>query len=199
VRLAYARSAALGDMGICRARLVNSWTPRFSSAVASHALLAIGDGRRETPSLVPRLESRTKNRRARDFQRTQVDHPRIRTGFPGGHQAGLRRLATGVVGFGSGPRFFPTCGIGTKIGLLGRVPAYPALWSRQPVDRNGVTSGLAEFDPVLRAPLPQSCLLGLVREIVPPLESAPLHQQILISAVSTSSAEDLANFVVVVG
>jgi hypothetical protein len=140
-----------------------------------------------------------RDRRARDFQRTQVDHPRIRTGFPGGHQAGLRRLATGVVGFGSGPRFFPTCGIGTKIGLLGRVPAYPALWSRQPVDRNGVTSGLAEFDPVLRAPLPQTCLLGLVREIVPRLESAPLHQQILISAVSTSSAEDLANFVVVVG
>jgi len=81
-----------------------------------------------------------RDRRAGDFQRTQVDHPRIRTGFPGGHQAGLRRLATGVVGFGSGPRLFPTCGIGTKIGLLGRVPAYPALWSRQPVDRNGVTS-----------------------------------------------------------
>jgi len=71
--------------------------------------------------------------------------------------------------------------------------------SRPPVDSNSVTSGLAGFDPVLRAPLPQSRLLGLVREIVPPFEGAPPHQQLLISAVSTSSAEDVANFVVVVG
>jgi hypothetical protein len=71
--------------------------------------------------------------------------------------------------------------------------------SRAPVDSNSVTSGLAGFDPVLRAPLPQSRLLGLVREIVPPFEGAPSHQQLLISAVSTSSAEDVANFVVVVG
>ena len=64
---------------------------------------------------------------------------------------------------------------------------------------NIVTSGLAEFDPVLRAPPLQSSLLGLAREIVPPFEGAPPHQQILISAVSTSSAEDLANFLAVVG
>src|SRR6516164_620950 len=64
---------------------------------------------------------------------------------------------------------------------------------------NIVTSGLAEFDPVLRAPLPQSRLLRLVREIVPPTEGAPPHQQILVSAVSTSSAEDVANFVVIDG
>ena len=82
---------------------------------------------------------------------------------------------------------------------VGRVPAYPALSSRPPIDSNSVTSGLAEFDPVLRAPLPQSRLLGLAREIVPPFEGAPPHQQILISAVSTSSAKDVANFVVVVG
>ena len=82
---------------------------------------------------------------------------------------------------------------------VGRVPASPALSSRPPVDSNSVTSGPAEFDPVLRAPLPQSRLLGLVREIVPPFEGAPPHQQLLISAVSTSSAEDVANFVVVVG
>src|SRR5215469_12401684 len=78
-----------------------------------------------------------------------------------------------------------------------RVPAYPALSSGPPVDSNSVTSALAEFDPVLRAPLPQSHLLGLVREIIPPFEGAPSHQQLLISAVSTSSAEDVANFVVV--
>jgi hypothetical protein len=42
-------------------------------------------------------------------------------------------------------------------------------------------------------------LLGLVREIVPPFEGAPPHQQILISAVGTSSAEDVANFVVIGG
>src|SRR5580704_9621918 len=75
----------------------------------------------------------------------------------------------------------------------------PALSSRPPVDGNSVTSGPAEFDPVLHAPLPQSRLLGLVREIVPPFEGAPTHQQIFISAVSTSLAEDVANFVVVVG
>jgi len=77
---------------------------------------------------------------------------------------------------------------------LGRI-----LSSRPPVDSNSVTSGPAEVDPVLRAPLSQSRLLGFVREIVPPFEGAPPHQQILISALSTSSAEDVANFVVVVG
>ena len=77
---------------------------------------------------------------------------------------------------------------------LGRI-----LSSRPPVDSNSVTSGPAEVDPVLRAPLPQSRRLGFVREIVPPFEGVPPHQQILISAVSTSSAEDVANFVVVVG
>src|SRR5689334_25030604 len=71
--------------------------------------------------------------------------------------------------------------------------------SRPPVDSNSVTSGLAGFDPVLDAPLPQSRLFGLVREIVPSFESAPPHQQLLVSAVSTSSAEDVANFVVVGG
>jgi hypothetical protein len=71
--------------------------------------------------------------------------------------------------------------------------------SRPRVDSNSVNSGLAEFDSVLRAPLPQSPLLGLVREIVPPFEGAPPHQQILISAVSTSSVEDVANFVVIDG
>jgi hypothetical protein len=45
--------------------------------------------------------------------------------------------------------------------------------SRPPVDSNSVTSGLAGFDPVLRAPLPQSRLLGLVREIVPPFAPVP--------------------------
>jgi mannose-6-phosphate isomerase-like protein (cupin superfamily) len=64
---------------------------------------------------------------------------------------------------------------------------------------NSVTLGPAEIDPVLRAPLPQNRSLGLVRKIVPPFEGAAPHQQILISAVSTSSAEDVANFVVVVG
>src|SRR6516164_7556483 len=77
---------------------------------------------------------------------------------------------------------------------LGRI-----LSSRPPVDSNSVTSGPAEVDPVLRAPLPQSRRLGFVREIVPPFEGVPPHQQLLISAVSTSSAEDVANFVVVVG
>ena len=62
-----------------------------------------------------------------------------------------------------------------------------------------MTLGLAEFDPVLRAPLPQSRLLGLARKIVPLFEGAPPHQQILISPVSTSSAKDVANFVVIVG
>ena len=69
------------------------------------------------------------------------------------------------------------------------------LSSGPPADSNSVT---AEVDPVLRAPLPQSRLLGLAREIVSPFEGAPPHQQLLISAVSTSSAEDVANFVVVV-
>jgi hypothetical protein len=82
---------------------------------------------------------------------------------------------------------------------VGRVPAYPALSSRPPGDSNSVTSGLAEFDPVLHAPLPQSRLLGLVREIVPLFEGAPPHHQILKSAVSTSLAEDVANFVVIDG
>ena len=50
-----------------------------------------------------------------------------------------------------------------------------------------VTSGPTEVDPVLRAPLPQSRFLGLVREIVPQVEGAPPHQQILISAVSAST------------
>src|SRR5262249_34282511 len=77
-------------------------------------------------------------------------------------------------------------------------PGLPPL-SRAPVYSNGVTSGPAEIDPVLRAPLPQSRLLGVVREIVPPFEDAPPRQQILISVVSTPSAEDVANFVVVVG
>jgi hypothetical protein len=43
-----------------------------------------------------------------------------------------------------------------------RIPAFSALSSRPPVDSNSVTSGLVEFDPVLRAPLPQSRFLGLV-------------------------------------
>ena len=64
---------------------------------------------------------------------------------------------------------------------------------------NSVTSGPAEIDPVLRAPLPQSRLLGFVRQIVPPFEDASPRQQILISVVSTSSAEDVTDFVVVVG
>ena len=64
--------------------------------------------------------------------------------------------------------------------------------------RNNVTSGPAEVDPVLRAPLPQSHFLGVVQKIVPPFEGAPPHQQILKSAVSASSAEDAANFVAVV-
>ena len=62
-----------------------------------------------------------------------------------------------------------------------------------------MTSGPAEIDRVLRAPLPQSRRLGFVREIVPPFEGVPPHQQLLISAVSTSSAEDVANFVLVAG
>ena len=78
------------------------------------------------------------------------------------------------------------------------IPAYPPL-SRAPVCSNSVTSGLAEIDPVLRAPLPQNCFLGLVRKIVPPFEGAAPRQQILISAVSTSSTEDVANFVVIDG
>jgi hypothetical protein len=53
--------------------------------------------------------------------------------------------------------------------------------------------------PFLHAPLPPSRLLGLAREIVPPFEAAPPQQQILISVVSTCSAEDVANFVAVVG
>src|SRR6516165_2417831 len=77
---------------------------------------------------------------------------------------------------------------------LGRI-----LSSRPPVDSNSVTSGPDEVDPVLRAPLPQSRRLGFVREIVPPFEGIPPHQQLLISAVSTSSVEDVVNFVVVVG
>src|SRR5215831_4787776 len=68
-----------------------------------------------------------------------------------------------------------------------------------PADSNTVTSGPTEVDPVLRAPLPQNRFLGFVRKIVPQLEGAPPHQQILISAVSASSAEDVANLVVVVG
>src|SRR6516164_176904 len=107
-----------------------------------------------------------------------------------GHYPVCRRRDPVVISF---------VGVRASLGQgVGRVPAYPALSSRPPVDSNSVTSGLAEFDPVLRAPLPQSRLLGLVREIIPPFEGAPSHQQLLISAVSTSSAEDLANFVVVV-
>src|SRR5262249_28680066 len=51
------------------------------------------------------------------------------------------------------------------------------------------------------APPPPSSrrFLCLVQKIVPPFERAPPHQQILISPVSTSSAEDVANFIVVVG
>ena len=71
--------------------------------------------------------------------------------------------------------------------------------STPPVGSDSVTSAAAEFDPVLRTPLPQSRLLGRVRKIVPPFEGAPLHDQLLISAVSTSSTEDVANFIVVVG
>src|SRR5262249_31908687 len=41
--------------------------------------------------------------------------------------------------------------------------------------------------------------LGLVRKIVPQVEGTPSHQQIVKSTVSASSAEDVANFVVVVG
>ena len=82
---------------------------------------------------------------------------------------------------------------------VGRIPACPALSARPPVDSNNVTSSLAEIDPVLRTPLPQSHFLGLVRKIVPPFEGVPPHQQILKSAVRASSAEDAANFVVVVG
>src|SRR5215467_9352664 len=81
---------------------------------------------------------------------------------------------------------------------VGRIPAYPALSARPPVDSNNVTSGSAEVDPIPRAPLPQSHFLGVVQKIVPPFEGAPPHQQILKSAVSASSAEDAANFVVVV-
>ena len=80
--------------------------------------------------------------------------------------------------------------------LLGQSRTDP---STPRVGSDSVTSDAAEFDPVLRAPLPQSRLLGLVRKIVPPFEGAPLHEQLLISAVSTSSTEDVANFVVVVG
>src|SRR6267142_259709 len=80
-----------------------------------------------------------------------------------------------------------------------RIPTYPALSPTPPADSNSVTSCATEVDPVLRAPLPQSRFLGLVRKIVPQVEGAPTHQQILISAVSASSAEDVANFVVVVG
>jgi len=47
--------------------------------------------------------------------------------------------------------------------------------STPPVGSDSVTSDAAEFDPVLRAPLSQSRLLGLVRKIVPPFEGAPLH------------------------
>src|SRR6516162_5572373 len=77
------------------------------------------------------------------------------------------------------------------------------VWHRYCLE-GGVTfvlmiSGPAEVEPVLRAPLPQSRRLGFVREIVPPFEGAPPHQQLFISAVSTSSPEDVANFVVVVG
>ena len=53
-----------------------------------------------------------------------------------------------------------------------RIPAYPALSSTLPADSNSVTSGPTEVDPGLRAPLPQSCFLGLVRKIVPPFEGA---------------------------
>ena len=56
--------------------------------------------------------------------------------------------------------------------LLGQSHTDP---STPPVGSDSVTSDAAEFDPVLRAPLPQSRLLGLVRKIVPPFEGAPLH------------------------
>jgi hypothetical protein len=70
---------------------------------------------------------------------------------------------------------------------------------RLPVESNRVTSGPAEIDLVLYTPLQQSGFLGLVRKVIPAFEGAPPHQQILISAVSASSAEDVVNFVIVVG
>ena len=88
------------------------------------------------------------------------------------------------------------CTTGQKLNGFRRIPHFS---STPPADSNSLTSGPTEVDPVLRAPLPQSRFLGLVREIVPQVEGAPPHQQILISAVSASSAEDVANFVVVVG
>ena len=80
-----------------------------------------------------------------------------------------------------------------------RIPAYPALFVKA-IDRQQQRDLRSrEFDPVLRAPLPQSRFLGLVRKIFPLVDGAPPHEQILQSAVSASSAEDVANFVVVVG
>jgi len=55
----------------------------------------------------------------------------------------------------------------------------PTFGSLQPFLQQSVTSGPAEVDPVLRAPLPQSPVLGLVRKIVPPFEGAPPHVRLL--------------------
>src|SRR5262249_42752387 len=53
------------------------------------------------------------------------------------------------------------------LGMKRSLERNPTFGSLQPFLQQSVTSGPAEVDPVLRAPLPQSPVLGLVRKIVP--------------------------------
>jgi hypothetical protein len=63
---------------------------------------------------------------------------------PVGHYTVCRRRDPVVISF---------VGVRDSLGQgVGRVPAYPALSSRPPIDSNSVTSGLAGFDPVTLPP-----------------------------------------------
>ena len=71
-------------------------------------------------------------------------------------------------------------------------------WQRS-IASDGMPTSVAELYRIELAPLPQRAILGFRLEIVPPIEHAPVLQQIPESGVGAAPAENLPNLVEVVG